>query len=416
MGMKTESDIVARQYEAWVYPKPEPDLAATVKAGNFDYSDPSLFRRKLWPRNVEPKDLEILIAGCGTNQAAMYAYRNPGCHVVGIDVSEASLGHQKFLKQKHNLCNLDLYLMSLGDVAELSADYDLIVSTGVLHHLPDPDAGLRALRDVLRPQGVMSLMLYGYYRRVGVYMMQEAFRLLGLEQDERGVNLVKDIVANLPAWHHANSYIREAQDLKYDSGVIDTFLHRQDRAYTVPQVLAFAEDNGLRFQSWMDNVHYSAEGVFPAGYPVNAVAKTLPREKQWQLVELIGQSIACHRFLLCHPERPASDFTLDFSTADEGADWLRYIPGIRHPVAILQPANLNTGAPARLKRDLHQFEVSALESLWLEEIDGKKTIRSILEAKPSLVQDPSQRLKLAQAFFARMADFDHLQFELPLRA
>lgn len=413
--MKAESEIVARQYEAWVYPKPETDLEATVRAGHFDYSDPSLFRRKLWPRNVEPTGLEILVAGCGSNQAALYAFRNPDCHVVGIDISEPSLSHQKFLKQKHNLRNLDLFLMDIGHVGELNADFDLIVSTGVLHHIADPDAGLQILKRAMRPNGVMSLMLYGYYRRFGVYMMQEAFRLLGVGQDRRGLDLVKEIIANLPNWHHANSYIREAQDLQYDSGIIDTFLHPQDRAYTVSQVLAFAEVGGLSFQSWLDNAYYSVDAVFPPGYPLVALAKTLPREKRWQLVELVAQSIACHRFLLCHQGRPAGDYSLDFSSSDTEAAWLRYKPGIRHPVGCVQQANLSTGSPARLRRDIHEFEVSAIESLWLEAVDGKKSIRDILESQPSPAAHRTNRFEVAKAFFERMADFDHLQFELPRR-
>jgi SAM-dependent methyltransferase len=48
-------------------------------------------------------DLDILIAGCGTNQAAVSAYRNPGAKVVGIDISQPSLDHQQYLKDKHGL-------------------------------------------------------------------------------------------------------------------------------------------------------------------------------------------------------------------------------------------------------------------------------------------------------------------------
>lgn len=180
--MKHASPIVAKQYAAYVYPLPVEDLEAYTKNGQYDLSDPSLFRRKLWPRKVEPDALDILIAGCGTIQAATYAYKNPHCKVVGIDISEPSLAHQQYLKEKHGLHNLELRHMSLGDIAELERDFDYIVSTGVLHHLPDPNAGLRCLKQVLRPHGVMSIMVYGYWRRVGVYMMQEAFRLMGLNR------------------------------------------------------------------------------------------------------------------------------------------------------------------------------------------------------------------------------------------
>jgi hypothetical protein len=66
-GSRTESEIVAAQYQAWVYPAPVRDMAEAIAGGYWDLSDPSLFRRKLWPRKTEPDDLEILVAGCGAS-------------------------------------------------------------------------------------------------------------------------------------------------------------------------------------------------------------------------------------------------------------------------------------------------------------------------------------------------------------
>lgn len=185
-----EDELVARQYKDWVYPHPIPDMSEFVKQ-SFDLSDPSLFRRKLWPRKIEPENLSILIAGCGANQAAHYAFTNRNSEVLGIDVSDSSLGHEAHLKQKHGLGNLELLQMSLGEIGSLGRTFDLIICTGVLHHLPDPDAGLRCLRDVLKPHGVISLMLYGSFPRVGVYMLQEVFRQLGLKQDAEGIGIVR---------------------------------------------------------------------------------------------------------------------------------------------------------------------------------------------------------------------------------
>ena len=97
--MANEQEPVAAQYESWVYPQPVLDIAEAVATKKyFDLSDPALFRRKLWPKKVEPDDLDILIAGCGANQAAYYALTNPASQVVGIDISEASLAHEKFLE------------------------------------------------------------------------------------------------------------------------------------------------------------------------------------------------------------------------------------------------------------------------------------------------------------------------------
>ena len=68
---------VARQYTDYAYPKPVDDLAASAASGGGDYSDPSLFGPMLWPEGQPRPDLDILVAGCGTQQAAMIAFGNP---------------------------------------------------------------------------------------------------------------------------------------------------------------------------------------------------------------------------------------------------------------------------------------------------------------------------------------------------
>ena len=248
---RTESEIVAAQYRAWVYPQPVADMAQAVAKGEYwDLTDPSLFRRKLWPRRIEPDDLTILIAGCGTNQAACYAVTNPNSKVVGIDLSETSLGHEAYLKHKHGLENLELFRMSLGDVGSLGRTFDLIVCTGVLHHLPDPDAGLRCLRDVLRPHGVISVMVYGYYPRFGVYMMQEVFRVLGLEQErsDRDRETWDQRRAGLAP---CAQVFRNCAGSGLRLGLVDTFLHQLDRAFTVPQILgSLAETTSSSSPGW----------------------------------------------------------------------------------------------------------------------------------------------------------------------
>jgi SAM-dependent methyltransferase len=442
---RTESEIVAAQYQAWVYPQPIPDMVQAVAKGEYwDLTDPALFRRKLWPRKIEPDDLTILVAGCGTNQAACYAVTNPNSKVVGLDLSEASLGHEAYLKHKHGLDNLELFRMSLGDVGLLGRTFDLIVCTGVLHHLPDPDAGLRCLRDVLKPHGVISAMVYGYYPRVGVYMMQEVFRVLGLEQDAVGIGIVKRAIKDVPAWHHLRRYLAIAPDLGYDSGLVDTFLHPLDRAFTVPQVLEFASRNNLKFQSWLDNLDYSiSASIMDLQNPLRRRVETLPPAEQWRLVELIAQSLATHRFLLCHPDKAEADYRLDFATDA----WLDYVPSLRYPARVSKTAEPegtagdsddSTGTPwssvvrrlralprtwresaepalakpepLTLSRRWHSSQLTDFNGVLIKQVDGERPITQIIRAAK---QSSPQFLPGAREFFRRMADWDHLQFQIP---
>ena len=74
--MEDVSRLVARQYEAFAYPEPFADLAEEVGKGYFQIGDPSLYGPILWPRGKPNRPLRILVAGCGTMQAACTAFMN----------------------------------------------------------------------------------------------------------------------------------------------------------------------------------------------------------------------------------------------------------------------------------------------------------------------------------------------------
>jgi 2-polyprenyl-3-methyl-5-hydroxy-6-metoxy-1,4-benzoquinol methylase len=109
-----------------------------------------------WPDKAYRADLQVLVAGCGTAQAAKHALRQPDCHLVRIDVSVTRVRHTEALKRKYQLTNLEVHQLPVERVGELGCRFDKVACTAVLHHLPDPDAGLRALRAVLTPDGAAS--------------------------------------------------------------------------------------------------------------------------------------------------------------------------------------------------------------------------------------------------------------------
>ncbi len=249
------ADLVAQQYEKWQYPEPIQNLESWL-SNNWQWFDPSHAHRMLWPDRPYKPDMDILIAGCGTNQAAVFAYTNRAAKVVAVDVSQPSLDHSRYLKDKYALKNLELQLLPIEDVPSLDRDFDLIVSTGVLHHMADPAAGMKALADCLRPDGVAAIMLYARYGRVGVELMQSIFREMGLSQDEESLRMVKEGIASLAPSHPLASYMSIAPDLQFDAGLVDTFLHGRDRSYTVEDCLELVESAGLVFQDWFLKTSY----------------------------------------------------------------------------------------------------------------------------------------------------------------
>src|SRR4051812_6260353 len=166
------SHEVRNFYERYPYPPPPRNLEQyrlLWQAPERRRADYHLF----WPAASYTESRSILIAGCGTAQAVKHAMRWPSAHVTGIDFSAASIRSSEELKRKYQLDNLHLRQLPIERVADLEASFDQIVCTGVLHHLPDPDVGLSALRGVLKPDGAMHLMVYAAYGRTAIYMLQE---------------------------------------------------------------------------------------------------------------------------------------------------------------------------------------------------------------------------------------------------
>ena len=347
-----------------------------------------------WPDQTHRDDLDILIAGCGSNAAARYAFHHPRSRVVGIDLSTASLAHEAYLKDKHQLANLTLHHMRLEEVASLGRDFDFIESSGVLHHLPDPVLGLKALGDVLRCDGTIAVMVYGQYGRTGVYMLQEMFRLLGLGQSEDDVATVKQTLAALPKRHVIHDYAKRSRDLQYDAGVVDTFLHHQDRAYTVTECLDFVRQAGMSFMGWWDNILYYPESQFPMNHPLYAKLNALPEESIWQFMELYNGTLGQHSFCVCRRDRPERNYKIDFGSEA----FLDYIPVLRCRIVV--PKDDTAKGTIAVQRDhWPAYTLNAVTSALVQEIDGKKSIRECFACiKHPITGDQAARSVCKAAF------------------
>ena len=364
MNMNPLADLVASQYEQWMYPEPIRDLPAWL-ANNWQWFDPSHAHRMLWPDLDYRPDLDILIAGCGTNQAAVFAYTNPGASVVAIDVSEPSLNHHRVLKDKYGLKNLELHRLPIEEVGTLGRDFDLIVSTGVLHHLADPAVGMQRLAACLRPDGVAALMLYARYGRMGVEMMQALFREFGLRQDEDSLTVVRLAIDALPQDHPVRSYMAVAPDLKFDAGLVDTFLHGRDRSYTTADCVDLVSSAGLAFGGWFLRSAYYP----PAGRddPFYAAVAALPEAQQWSVMERVNTRNGCHFFTAYHPQRLSASCPVNApdETLLDAVPMFRYRCGFRD---------------GEVFRHDWKTALDGLQQALIIHMDGGRTVREIIAA------------------------------------
>jgi 2-polyprenyl-3-methyl-5-hydroxy-6-metoxy-1,4-benzoquinol methylase len=395
---------LAAFYERHPYPAPITNLDRHREL----YKDPARGRAQfhlLWPTGNQRTGLEILVAGCGTSQAATYALREPDARITAIDISEVSLRHTRDLKRKYGLDNLEVIQRPIESVGELRRSFDQVVCTGVLHHLADPDIGLHALRAVLKPQGAMHLMVYAVYGRTGIYMMQEYCRLLGLSTGEEDLRDLAATIGALPADHPIARVLSQAKDFRHPDALADALLHPRDRAYTVPQLYAWLDRCGLSFGRWFEQAPYLPQCGVLAKLPHSAGLCSLSTRSQHAAVELFRGTMTRHNLIAYR-----DDFSGDSQPiAFDRSGWQDYIP-LRLPWTLDIREPVPPGYCAVLVNRAHAYPDLALpidsaEARLLDSIDGKRAIGEIARA----VGCGETR---AFRLFERLWQYDQVVFDL----
>jgi len=255
----------------------------------------------------------VLVAGGGTGDHTLFLaeqLRGYDASVTYVDISRASMDIAQERARVRKLANIEWHHGSILDLASLGlAPFDFISCTGVLHHLPEPERGLAALRAVLQPRGAMSLMLYGRMGRLSVYAGQDLMRLVnrGVDDPKLKTQYARAVLQSLPKTHwllrggEPDEIL--ASFLDDESNLYDTLLHEQDRAYSVMEIyelLTGVQLELVEFVSFLSSVpsfrYLYNPMVWITDPALRAHVANLPRPKQQAIAEAVNCMITCHSF------------------------------------------------------------------------------------------------------------------------
>ncbi len=263
-----------------------------------------------------------LVAGGGTGDAAIFLaaqLRESNAEIVCLDLSKASLA---VARERAALRGLEQRIRwvhgSILDVAALQLGrFDYISCLGVLHHLADPDEGLRLLSGLLTENGAMGLMVYGRYGRLDVYAIQDLMRLINRDTPglpEQLANLkgtLRSLTPANPLMRGRNRDQIEAM-IANEANIADTFLHVQDRAYTVPELYRLVEGAGLSVINFTNfgrilRLEYEPD-LYLADAGLKAQIAARPQRERQAIAELLHGHMFVHTLYAARPGKMAASF------------------------------------------------------------------------------------------------------------
>ncbi len=307
-------DLLAAQYEAMPYPARDP----REETKHLWIGSPSHLREIDHWLFGDARPLRALFAGGGTGDGAIMLAQqlqtaNRAGHVTWLDRSLAARRIAEGRAQARSLLNIGFETRSILDLPTSGlGPFDYIDCCGVLHHLPDPAAGLRALLSVLAPGGGLGLMVYAPHGRTGVYMVQDALARLAPPAEPAAARLdtARRVLRHLPAtnWLAANPNFSDHRS-GGDAGLYDLLLNPRDRAYTIDAFAALLHEAGLHIACLVEPAAYDPSLLLPDARLRARIAALDPIARA-ALAELLAGNMPTHvaYCLRADTPLPARDF------------------------------------------------------------------------------------------------------------
>jgi SAM-dependent methyltransferase len=247
------SDAVRRQYEEHPYPRWQaPPASRRTDLRHILEGLPGIDRAAL-----PPAPLRLLIAGCGTGYEAIdMARMDASLSVTAVDLSCASLAFAQRKADELGVANLRFLQGDILALAALGETFDMATSTGVLHHMADPDAGLASIAGVLRPGGVVRLALYSHRARAPVRAAHALIAERGWQSDAEGIRAFRAHILSRSDGDPL-AVLRASEDFYSLSGCRDLAFHVHERHYRFAEIAALIAGAGLRLTGF----HASPEAM-----------------------------------------------------------------------------------------------------------------------------------------------------------
>ncbi|MBR0655388.1 methyltransferase [Plastoroseomonas arctica] len=405
--MTDAADAALRdQYEAFPYPARDP----REEGKRLIIGSPShLAEVDHWvfgARRPRSTPFRALMAGGGSGDGTIMLATQlsragrPG-QVTWLDRSEAARKVAMARAELRGLTNVVFETGSLLDLPSLGLDpFDYIDCCGVLHHLPDPSAGLKALAGALTPGGGIGLMVYAPHGRTGVYMLQDALRTLApaSEAPATRVEIAKRLWKQAPdtAWLRKNPWITDHTE-GGDAGLYDLLLNPRDVAFTVPALVGLIEAAGLRLRTLVEPIRYDPALYLPDPKLRARLAELGPVERA-AVAEAVCGNMGIH---IAYCTR-AEDTPALPDWADAGA-----IPTLREleGAAIAKGIRADGTLPVAFDGLRVALPMPRLAGAILQRIDGKASIGEIADA---LAANGIARDAFARDFAALVAQLEGL--------
>jgi tetratricopeptide (TPR) repeat protein/2-polyprenyl-3-methyl-5-hydroxy-6-metoxy-1,4-benzoquinol methylase len=196
---------------------------------------------------VGDRNPQILIAGSGTgNHPIQTSQLIKGAKILAIDLSMTSLAYAKRKTLELGIDSIEYAQADLLKLTSLDLTFDVIESSGVLHHLENPFEGWKVLLSLLRTNGLMKLGFYSELARRDIVRVRN---LIGKEGIGSSSKEIRDFRKYLHGLKNSEDYGFAVNSLDFfsTSTCRDLLFHIQEHRMNLKVLDSFIKEHNLNF-------------------------------------------------------------------------------------------------------------------------------------------------------------------------
>jgi len=177
-----------------------------------------------------PGNARVVEIGCGTGQMSLYLARADRV-VIGADLTRESLRLGVEAARRFDLDQIQFIETDLHHPGLRAGAFDVVYSSGVLHHTPDPSAAFARMVRLARPGGIIVLGVYNVFARIPLRARRFVARLSGYR-----------FIPCDPVLRD-----RESEPARRKAWMRDQYQHPEEHRHTLAEVQGWFAENGVEY-------------------------------------------------------------------------------------------------------------------------------------------------------------------------